>query len=47
MENWGLIIYRETATNHSPTSNSVDQWLTSTVTHEIIHQVAVLCGSQR
>ncbi|CAG9759897.1 unnamed protein product [Ceutorhynchus assimilis] len=40
MENWGLITYRETTTSYSSKepSTSIDQWITTTITHEIVHQ---------
>ncbi|XP_019765505.2 endoplasmic reticulum aminopeptidase 1 isoform X4 [Dendroctonus ponderosae] len=40
MENWGLITYRESTAVNNPgeLSTSIDQWITTTITHQIIHQ---------
>ncbi|XP_050314104.1 endoplasmic reticulum aminopeptidase 1-like isoform X2 [Anthonomus grandis grandis] len=39
MENWGLITYRETSsTSLQERYTSAEQWITTTITHQIIHQ---------
>ena len=41
MENWGLILYRETSLIYNKLVNTlrVKQWVTVVVAHELAHQV--------
>ena len=41
MDNWGLILYRETEILYDPqeTSSSSKQWVAIVVAHELAHQV--------
>lgn len=41
MENWGLILYRETSLIYNELVNTlhVKQWVTVVVAHELAHQV--------
>lgn len=43
MENWGLIIYRETALLYNPEENSASnkQRVAVVVSHELAHQVCI------
>jgi len=40
MENWGLLMFRESALLYNPNTSTVSnkQWIATTVAHEISHQ---------
>ena len=49
MENWGLIIYRETALLYDPEVSSTgnQQWVAIVVSHELAHQVDQIVSNRK